>query len=271
VVLKRMPKPGVSASSVPLEGFFQLLEPVAGLSNSNSTLVSVSTSGAIPTSSTSNSTSDSDPPSVQRRSNTQEFKPKKEDIVQQVEWEPRLPTPAEHARSYGLAGTTSTPEPANASGTPLSGRASLAPGNIPRKSTTPFPVDVRRPSPLPCLATPAGNSLAEPALAQAGPEGQVRPSVLTENGQKTKESEIEREPTEEVDVGDADCIAQELLCRTPDQQEDENLEQPVRVESSNAGNEEEEEGDELVALSTEYLQQCVFGDPSPCSTTFLSI
>jgi hypothetical protein len=38
------------------------------------------------------------------------------------------------------------------------------------------------------------------------------------------EPEIEERPTEDNDVCDADCIARELLCRTPDQQEDKDFE-----------------------------------------------
>ena len=145
------------------------------------------------------------------------------------------------------------------SSTSLPGRASQVQEVILRRSTTPSPAStaVHRPA-------PAGDPFAKPALARVDPDGQARASVPTEKGQeKTKEPEIEREPTEDVDLGDADCIARELLCRTPDQQEDKDLEGRARVGSSSSGEDDEEEGDELVALSMEYLQQCVFGDPSP--------
>jgi hypothetical protein len=236
VVLKRISKPQVSASTAPFGAFFQPLEPVAGSSNSTST--------------------------------TREFKIKEEDIVQHVVWEHPPSTQEDSTTSSGLAGTTSTGTlvPTAASDTSPSGRCLEVPKTIPQQSTAPSPASLPRSwanvhqlSPRPLL-TPARDSSAKPTLAPVDPEGQVRASVVTEKAQeKTKAPEIEGEPTEDVDLGDVDCVARELLCpSSPDHLQDEDLEGRGRVGSSSGGEEEEDEGDELVALSTEYLQKCVF-------------
>jgi len=74
--------------------------------------------------------------------------------------------------------------------------------------------------------------LVKSVLAQVEPNGQVRASFLNEKRQeRMKEPEIER-GTEDINILDADCIARELLCRTPDQHED--FEGRESAESSSA-------------------------------------
>jgi hypothetical protein len=93
-------------------------------------------------------------------------------------------------------------------------------------------------------------------------EERVDIPVASEKGKekaKATEPEKEREPMDDGDVGDADCIAQELLCGSPDDQgEDRHLDGRGSAGSSSDEEEDEEEGDELMALSTDYLQRCVF-------------
>ena len=84
------------------------------------------------------------------------------------------------------------------------------------------------------------------------------PSEKGKEKAKATEPEIVREPMEDGDLGDADCIARELLCDSPDDQgEDKHLDGRGSAGSS-SDEEDEEEGDELMALSTDYLQRCVF-------------
>jgi len=194
---------------------------------------------------------------------------KEEEVVQPAGWEPRRPTSPptpEPATLPGLADATATSTPTAASGISLSGQSSQAQ----RKSTTPAPLlrsgaDVHHLSPRSRVPTPANDSGSKiVAAGECYVEGQVdipEPSEKGKEKAKPLEPEIEREPMDDGDLGDADCIAQELLCDTPDDRgEDKHLN---GRESAGSSSDEEEEEDELVILSTEYLQRYVCHDSLP--------
>ena len=123
--------------------------------------------------------------------------------------------------------------------------------------------DVHCPSPRSRVPTPASHSGSKiVAAGEVYVEEQVDVPVPSEKGKekaKATEPEIERELMEDGDLGDADCIARELLCDSPDDQgKDKHLDGRGSAGSSSDEDEDEEEGDELMALSTDYLQRCVF-------------
>ena len=96
-------------------------------------------------------------------------------------------------------------------------------------------LDIIRTTPLAApLVSPrppaTADLLVKSVLAQVEPNGQVHASFLKRQ-ERMKEPEIER-GTEDIDILDADCIARELLCRTPDQHE--NTEGRESAESSSA-------------------------------------
>ena len=269
VVLKRTPKPQEPASSASF-AFFEPVEPVAGPSSSKP---SASTSNVIPNSSLSISSA-TDAPSTHRRSNTPKSEIKEEEeIVQRVGWEPRRPTPtptritSESRTSPKLTDAPTTSKPTPASDISLPGQFS----HVPRKSTTPAPLraDVHCSPPRSRVPTPV--SVSSSKIVAAGEvyvEEQVRsPAPIEKGKEKAKEPEIERESTDDGDLGDADCIAQELLCDTPDgQSEDKDLDSRGKDGSSSDEEEEEEEEDEMMTLSTDYLQRCVFHHLTPSAS-----
>ena len=109
------------------------------------------------------------------------------------------------------------------------GRPLEVPDITPHKSTTPLAAplssslaDIYHVSSR--LPAAAADSLPMSILAQVKPDGQVRTPFLNQKRQeRRKEPEIER-GTEDIDVRDADCVARELLCRTPDQQDEKDFE-----------------------------------------------
>ena len=271
VMLKRIPKPQESTSSAPFIGFFEPVEPVAGPSSPESTLISSLTSNV--TSVSISTAIDAPSSSKPTRSNTPRLNIK-EEVVQPVGWKPRRPTPipttSESTTLPQLTdAATTTSKPTAASGTLSSGQSS----HEPRKSTTPAPLrrsegDVSRHSPRSRLPTPTGDTGSKiVASREVYVEEQIDIPAPSEKGKeraKAKEPEIEREPMDDGDLGDADCIARELLYNTPDGQgEDKNLDGRGSTGSSSDEEEEEEESDELVVLSTDYLQRCVFPYCSP--------
>jgi len=161
-----------------------------------------------------------------------------------------------------LTDAPTTSEPTAASRISLPGQFS----HVPRKSTTPAPLPISRVDdhcspPRSRFPTPVSDSSSKiVTVREVYVEEQVcSPAPIEKGKEKAKNPEIERESTDDGDLGDADCIAQELLCDTPDgQSEDKNLDSRGKDGSSSDEEEEEEEEDEMVTLSTDYLQRCVF-------------